>query len=96
MLIELNYVFFSCLLVVYSVWRYFKRREISRLYLTLCFTFLALSTVFQLIESQILAHRTVLRLLELGGLALFTCFTICTIITIRKISETSEVDKSQD
>lgn len=96
MLVELNYVFFSCLLLVYSAWHYFKRRERGQLYLTMCFTFLALSAVFQLIESQILAHRTVLRLLELGGLALFTCFTICTIITIRKISETSKVDESQD
>lgn len=96
MLVELSYVFFSCLLLVYSAWQYFKRREISRLYLALCFTFLALSTIAQLIESQILAHRIVLRLLELGGLALFTCFTICTIITIRKISETSKADKLQD
>jgi len=91
MLIELNYVFFSLLLVIYSAWRYFKRKERYMLYLTLCFTFLTLSTSLQLLNSLTWVYRTqpiiALRLLELGGLALFACFTICAIITLRKMSK---------
>lgn len=91
MLIELNYVFFSLLLMIYSVWLYFKRRERCMFYLTLCFTFLTLSTMLQVLNSLTWVYGTqpiiVLRLLELGGLALFACFTITAIITLRKMSK---------
>lgn len=90
MLVEFNYVFFSLLLVIYSAWRYFERRERGILYLTLCFTSLALSTTLQMLNSliwiyEIRANITMLRLLELSGLALYASFTICTIITLKKI-----------
>lgn len=91
MLIELSYVFLSFLLMGYAVWRYFKQRERGLFYLTLGFTFLALSATFQMLNSQtwiyeILKYSIImLRLLELGGLAFFACFIICTIIALRKI-----------
>lgn len=88
MLIELNYVFFSLLLLVYSAWRYFKQRKKHLLYFALCFTFLTLSSIFQTLNSTlpygIYFNVTVLRLLELSGLALFACFTICAIIALKK------------
>ena len=90
MLVELNYVFFSLLLVIYSAWRYFKRRERGILYLTLCFTFLTLSTMLQMLNSliwvyEIRASITMLRLLEVSGLGLYAGFTTCAIIALRKI-----------
>ena len=91
MLIELNYVFFSLLLVIYGAWRYFKRKDKYLFYLTISFTFLALSAIVQTLTSPKLAiyiipfDTPVLKLLQLGGLALFACFTICTIISLRKI-----------
>jgi len=89
MLVELNYVFLSLLLVIYGVWRYFKERKRHMLYFTLSFTFLTLSAIFQMLSSMLIYlgiyfNVTVLRLLELGGLALFACFTICAIIALRK------------
>lgn len=95
-LIELNYIFLSLLLMIYSAWRYSRRRERSMLYLTLGFTFLALSTTLQMIKSLIWFYGTqvnilMLRFLELGGLALFACFTISTIIALREISKASSV-----
>ena len=90
MLIELNYVFLSFLLVAISAWYYSKHREKSLLYLTLGFTFLALSATLQMLNSltwiyEIINNITILRLLELSGLAFFACFTICAIIALRKI-----------
>lgn len=92
MLIELNYVFFSFLLVFYVAWRYFKRRERHILYLTLSFAFLALSTTLQMLNSWIFGTQPIimLKFLELGGLALFACFTICTVIALRKITHKTE------
>lgn len=88
MLIELSYVVFSLLLVIYSVWRYYKRRERILLYLTLSFTFLASSTTLQLIRSLILAHRVVLRVLELASLGMFACFIVLIIIALEEIFKT--------
>ena len=90
MIIELNYIFLSFLLVVFSAWYYFKQKERGLLYLTLGFTFLALSATLQMLNSQIWIYEILnsvitLRLLELGGLAFFVCFTICAIIALRKI-----------
>jgi len=88
MLIELNYVFFSLLLVIYGAWRYFKRKEKHMLYLTLSFTFLALSAIIKMLTLPILVYINVkvLRLLELTSLGLFACFTIFTMIALRRIS----------
>ena len=88
-LIELNYVFFSLLLVIYGAWRYYKQRKRHLLYFTLSFTFLTLSVIFEMLSSTLVYlgiyfNVTVLRLLELGGLALFACFTICAIIALKK------------
>lgn len=89
MLIELNYIFFSLLLVIYGAWRYFKQRKRNMLYFTLSFTFLALSVIIQMLSSTILVYRIyfnvlVLRLVELSSLALFACFTICAITALKK------------
>ena len=89
MLIELNYVFFSLLLVIYGVYRYYKQRKRHLLYITLSFTFLTLSVIFQMLSSTLIYlgiyfNVTVLRLLELGGLALFACFTISAIIALKR------------
>jgi len=91
MLVELNYIFFSLLLMVYSVWRYFKRRERRLLYLTLGFTFLTLSTLLQILSSSgwfyISQFKIPYRLLELGGLALFAGFVISSVIALKEISK---------
>ncbi|MDH5733090.1 MAG: hypothetical protein OEY88_04825 [Candidatus Bathyarchaeota archaeon] len=89
MLIELNYVFFSLILVIYSAWHYFRKRNRHLLYFTLSLTFLALSATFQMLSSTLIhlgiyLHVTVSRLLELGGLALFACFTIGAIIALKR------------
>ncbi len=93
MLVELNSVFFSLLLVIYSSWRYFERRERGLLYLTLSFMFLMLSAKLHMVNSLILIYGitatiTLIRLLELCTAALFACFTITAVIALRKISET--------
>jgi len=88
MLVELNYIFFSLLLVVYAVWRYFKQQNKRFFYFTLSFTFLTLSAIFRALNSilpyGIYFNVTVLRLLELFALALFACFTVCAIIALKK------------
>jgi hypothetical protein len=66
------------------------------LYLTLGFIFLSASTALQLINSLIWTYGipvslTMLRLLELGGLAFFACFTISVIIALREITKASNV-----
>lgn len=89
MLIELNYVFLSLLLVIYGAWRYYKQRKRHLLYFIPSFTLLMLSVIFQMLSSTLIYlgiyfNVTVLRLLELSGLALFACFTICAIIALKK------------
>jgi len=88
-LVELNYISFSLLLVIYTLWRYFKQQKTKHFfYFILSFTFLTLSAIFQALNSilpyGIYFNVTMLRLLELGGLALFVCFTICAIIALKK------------
>jgi len=90
MLIELNYVFLSLLLVIYGAWRYYKHRKKHLLYFTLSFTFLALSAIVQMLSSTIWLYGIqvniiTLRLLKLGGLALFACFTISSIIALKTV-----------
>jgi len=100
MLIELNYVFFSFLLVVYGTWRYLRRKNKYLLYLTTSFTFLAMSAMVQMLSSPKLAvhiiylNAPVLKLLRLGGLALFACFTICAIMALRKIIQETTKPRS--
>jgi len=89
MLVELSYIFFGLLLMIYSIWRYYKQRKSHLLYFTLSLTFLALSATFQMLSSAtvylgIYFNVSMLKLLELGGLALFACFTICAIIALKK------------
>jgi len=94
-LIALNYVFLSLLLVAYSVWRYYRQRKRHLLYFTLGFTSLALSAVFQMLDSTmvylgIYLNIRVARLLELGGLALFACFTIFAILAAKASSSSNQ------
>jgi len=88
MLIELNYVLFSLLILIYCIWRYFKQQNKRFFYFTLSFTFLTLSAIFRALNSilpyGIYFNVTVLRPLELFALALFACFTICAIIALKK------------
>jgi len=93
MLVELNYIIFSVLLLIYVSWRYFKHRKSGLRYLALSSVFLILSTMVQMISSQewiygIPTNLTLKRLLELCGLALFACFIITTLMGIRKMSKT--------
>jgi len=91
MLIELNYVVFSFLLAVYSARSFFKRREKHLLYVTLSFTFLAFSATVQMLNSLIGGYGTqpivILRLLKLGGIALYACFAISAIIALKEYSQ---------
>lgn len=90
-LIALNYVILSLLVVAYAAWRYSKQRKKHLLYFALCFAFQALSAIFQMFSSTMVRgylglhlNVAVLRLLELGGLALFAGFTIFAIIALKK------------
>jgi len=92
MLMELSYVSFSLLLTAYALWRYFMRREKGLFYLSLGFTFLTTSTILQLVESLVWIYGsqvniTALRLLELGGLALFACFAVFVALALKEISK---------
>ncbi len=92
MFIELSFVLFSLLLVIYSAWRYLKRGTRGLLYLTSSFGFLMLSTTLQMITSLIWnygisATVTLMRLLELCGLAFFACFTITAVVALGKMLE---------
>jgi len=89
MLVELNYVFFSFVLLLCSILYYLKRKNRYLLYLTLCFTFLMLSNILQVFISMPWILGIAFRFLELGALALYACFTICTIITLRIILKKS-------
>jgi len=95
MIVELNYVLFSLLLVIYATWRFFKRREKSMLYMTFSFIFLTLSITLLMSNSLLWfpATITTLRLLEVGGLGLYACFIICAIVSLRKLYKT-ELDES--
>jgi hypothetical protein len=87
MIVELNYVLFSFILVIYCAWRYYKQKDKRLLYLTLCLTILAMSVVFQMLSTTIWFYGTpiaTLTALELGGLALHASFTICMIIVLTK------------
>lgn len=91
MLIEVNYVVFSLLLTVYSIRSYYKQREKHLLYVTLSFTFLALSATAQMLNSLIGGYGTqpivIVRLLKLGGIALYACFAISAIIALKEYSK---------
>lgn len=92
MLVEFNFVLFSFILLFYSARHYFKRKDRYLFYLTLCFTFLALSNTLQMFTSiawvyNIQINLIILKLLELVVLALYACFTICAIVALRKILE---------
>jgi len=86
MITELSYVLFSLLLVIYSAWRSFKRRERNMLYMTLGFTFLTLSITLLMLDSFVWfpATVTMLRLLEVSGLGLYACFIVCAIVALKK------------
>jgi len=92
MWVELSYVFFSLLLVIYCVWRFFTRKEKAMLYLALCFIFLTLSISIQTIISLGFVYGTqpltTIRLVELGGLALFAGFVITFMIAVWKLTKT--------
>jgi hypothetical protein len=90
--IEFSYFLFSLLLTAYAMWRYFMRRERGLFYLSLGFTFLTTSIILQLVESLIWIYGsqvniTTLRLLELGGLALFACFAVFVVLALKEISK---------
>jgi len=89
MLVELTVILFSLILAVYSTSRYLKAKIKSMLHFTVCFAFLTASTTLVLIDSLVWfpATMTVLRLIEVASLALYTCFTIIMIIALRKLSE---------
>lgn len=92
MLVELSYLFFSLLLVIYCVWRFFSRKERSMLYFALCFVFLAFSVLFQAVVSLGNVYGTqslvIVRIVELTGLAFYACFAIIFIVGLREISKT--------
>lgn len=92
MLIVLSYVFFSLLLVIYCVWRFFTRKEKAMLYFTLSFVFLMLSVSLQAVISLGFVYGTqpltIIRLVELGGLALFAGFVIAFMIAMRQLMKT--------
>lgn len=95
MFIELSFVLFSLLLVIYSAWCHHKRGSKGYLHLTLSFGFLTLSTTLQMIISLMWTYGVsdsivLIRLLELLALALFSCFTITAVVALRKICKDNE------
>jgi hypothetical protein len=90
-LVEANHVFLIVLLIIYSIWLYFRRKERGLLYMALGFAFLLSSTAVQMVYSLmpyygVQVNIATLRFIELGSLALFVCFTVSTIIALKKIS----------
>jgi hypothetical protein len=92
MLVELSYVFFSLLLVIYCAWRFFKRREKTMLHFLLCFVFLASSISLQATISLAPIYGTqpfvVVRLIELTALGLYAGFAIILIVALRRLAKT--------
>ncbi len=85
-LIELIFIFFSSLLLIYSASRYLQRRIKSLLYFTVGFACLTLSMTLLLLDSLVWfpATITMLRLIEIAGLGLYMCFTIMAILALRE------------
>ena len=88
MLVEMSFILSSLLLLVYSIWRYLKiRKNKQSSYFILSFVFLTFSAIFQAFNSilpyGIYFNVTVLRLFELGALALFACFTISAVVALK-------------
>jgi heme A synthase len=92
MLVELSYLFFSLLLVIYCAWRFFKRKGKIMLHFLLSLIFLASSLSVQAAISITPIYGTqplvIVRLIELSGLALFAGFTIFLVLALGKISKT--------
>jgi len=91
MLIDMNYIFFSFLLVAYSTWLFVKRKEKASALLILCFAFLTLSILLQLLSSSWWNYTTLQRIhpriFELAGLASFASFAITAILALTKLSK---------
>jgi hypothetical protein len=89
-LVELCYVFFSFLLMIYGAWVYSRRRERSQLYLILSFASLTLSMTLLFLDYFVWfpATRTVIRLIEIAGLALYASFVISLIMALKKLAKT--------
>ncbi len=86
MLIELTFILFSSLLLIYSASRYLQRRIKSLLYFTVGFAGLTMSMTLLLLDSLVWfpATITMLRLIEIAGLGLYMCFTIMAILALRE------------
>jgi len=89
-LVELSYVFFSLILLIYGLWVYSRRKERPTLYLTLCFAFLASSMTLLFLNSfaWFPATRITIRLIEIAGLGLYAGFAISLIIALKRLSKT--------
>jgi hypothetical protein len=91
MWVESSYVFFSLLLMVYCVWRFLTRKEKAMLYFALCFVFLTLSISLQAVVSLGVVYGTqpltIVRLVELGGLAMFAGFVITFLMAMRSLTK---------
>lgn len=94
MLIELAYLFLAILPLICAVWRSFRHKESYTRYFTISFAFLLVSIVLQILRSSAWFYSSpvaviLLRILELAGLAFFTCFILFIILTIEKIPKAS-------
>lgn len=92
--LELGYVFFSLLLVVYCAWRYLKQKKKHFIYFTMGFIFMTLSLSFQLFSSKwwvyIMQFGISYRFLELAALTFSACFVTTTIVALRETSKTPD------
>jgi hypothetical protein len=88
MLVELSYLLFGILLIVYAAWMFFRRKERHILFLTLGFTFLELSILLQILNLTWWVHIYQFnidpRFLELGGLAFFAIFIVTAILALKE------------
>lgn len=91
--VELNYLFFSFLLLVYAILRLRKRKEKHVLYLIVAFAFLAMSVTVGILDPLLwyvaIPFNGRKSLLELISLGLYACFTIFAIAAIAKIPRTN-------
>jgi len=91
MLVELSYLFFSLLLVIYCAWLFLKRKEKTMLYFLLCFLFLTSSIALQAIISLVPIYGIYplvsVRLIEIAGLGLFAGFAAFLVVALKKLSK---------
>lgn len=99
MIVELSYLLLALALVIYSLWRYSRRREKGLLYLATALALLFLSLLFHQLSTTwwfyIAVPVLTFRHLELVALGFFACFAIAAIMAVREMQKTETKQATQ-